>query len=214
MRIRLCHQYLKREDGIHSSDLKGKRQDYLDLYQIIIKHNRTWTVHELIFFLISFIIIVMYICNLLSRKRIVLSQAVAGLLLFLFLGVVFGSTVFTRIPGRRQYNLELFWSWKRVLNGDSGLLKENLLNCILLVPMGLLLPIMMNHNIRWWKGMFIGIATSAVIETCQLVFCRGLFEWDDMIHNGVGCMIGCVVMGIWRKHIKRIPRKYIDYSDN
>ncbi len=214
MRIRLCHQYLKREDGIHSSDLKGKRQDYLDLYQIIIKHNRTWTVHELIFFLISFIIIVMYICNLLSRKRIVLSQAVAGLLLFLFLGVVFGSTVFTRIPGSRQYNLELFWSWKRVLNGDSGLLKENLLNCILLVPMGLLLPIMMNHNIRWWKGMFIGIATSAVIETCQLVFCRGLFEWDDMIHNGVGCMIGCVVMGIWRKHIKRIPRKYIDYSDN
>ena len=210
MRIRLCHQYLKREDGIHSSDLKGKRQDYLDLYQIIIKHNRTWTVHELIFFLISFIIIVMYICNLLSRKRIVLSQAVAGLLLFLFLGVVFGSTV----PGSRQYKLELFWSWKRVLNGDSGLLKENLLNCILLVPMGLLLPIMMNHNIRWWKGMFIGIATSAVIETCQLVFCRGLFEWDDMIHNGVGCMIGCVVMGIWRKHIKRIPRKYIDYSDN
>ena len=214
MRIRLCHQYLKREDGIHSSDLKGKRQDYLDLYQIIIKHNRTWTVHELIFFLISFFIIVMYICNLLSRKRIVLSQAVAGLLLFLFLGVVFGSTVFTRIPGSRQYNLELFWSWKRVLNGDSGLLKENLLNCILLVPMGLLLPIMMNHNIRWWKGMFIGIATSAVIETCQLVFCRGLFEWDDMIHNGVGCMIGCVVMGIWRKHIKRIPGKYFDNSDN
>ena len=83
---------------MHLSVLKEKRKNYLDLYQIIIKHNRTWTVRELIFFLISIIIIVIYVCNLLSRKRIVLSQAVAGLLLFLFLGVVFGSTVSARKP--------------------------------------------------------------------------------------------------------------------
>ena len=70
---------------MHLSVLKEKRKNYLDLYQIIIKHNRTWTIHELIFFLISFIIIVIYVCNLLLKKRIVLSQAVAGLLLFLFL---------------------------------------------------------------------------------------------------------------------------------
>ena len=35
---------------------------------------------------------------------------------------------------------------------------------------------------------------SAVIETSQLVFMRGLFEWDDMIHNGLGCMVGCLVV--------------------
>ena len=34
---------------------------------------------------------------------------------------------------------------------------------------------------------------SAVIETSQLVFMCGLFEWDDMIHNGLGCMVGCLV---------------------
>lgn len=49
--------------------------------------------------------------------------------------------------------------------------------------------------------MLIGIVTSAMIETCQLVFYRGLFEWDDMIHNGIGCMIGCVIMGICRRYI-------------
>ena len=38
---------------MHLSVLKEKRKNYLDLYQIIIKHNRTWTVRELIFFLIS-----------------------------------------------------------------------------------------------------------------------------------------------------------------
>lgn len=71
---------------MHLSVLKEKRKNYLDLYQIIIKHNRTWTIHELIFFLISFIIIVIYVCNLLLKKRIVLSQAVAGLLLFFISG--------------------------------------------------------------------------------------------------------------------------------
>ena len=26
-------------------------------------------------------------------------------------------------------------------------------------------------------------------------FCmRGLFEWDDIIHNGLGCMVGCLVV--------------------
>lgn len=39
-----------------------------------------------------------------------------------------------------------------------------------------------------------GVLISAVIETSQLVFMRGLFEWDDMIHNGLGCMVGCLVV--------------------
>ena len=37
-----------------------------------------------------------------------------------------------------------------------------------------------------------GVLISAVIETSQLIFMRGLFEWDDMIHNGLGCMVGCL----------------------
>lgn len=171
----------------------------MDLYQIFIKYNRTWAVREQVLFLILLTMIVIYTSKLLLKRRIVLSQAAAGLCLFLFLGIVFGSTVFTRVPTERQYRLELFWSWKKVFNGDSELLKENLLNCVLLIPMGLLLPITLNCNIRWWEGLLIGTAVSTVIETCQLVFCRGLFEWDDMIHNGIGCMIGCVIMGICRR---------------
>lgn len=40
-----------------------------------------------------------------------------------------------------------------------------------------------------------GLVVSLLIEVLQLVLCRGLFEWDDMIHNGLGCMIGAVAMG-------------------
>lgn len=40
-----------------------------------------------------------------------------------------------------------------------------------------------------------GIA-SALIEVLQLILCRGLFEFDDMIHNGFGCMLGSMLVGL------------------
>lgn len=77
---------------------------------------------------------------------------------------------------------------------DWGLLKEDLLNCILLLPAGALLPVITNHKVKWYQALVFGVLISAVIETSQLVFMRGLFEWDDMIHNGLGCMVGCLVV--------------------
>lgn len=166
----------------------------MDLYQIFIMHNRAWTIREIIGFIFIFLIGVAVSCRLLRQKRILRSQAAAALLLLIFLGVVFGSTVFTRMPdGVHHYNLELFWSWKEVYRGSRELLKENLLNMILLMPMGVLLPMMFHKRMSWRQGLVAGIAVSAVIELCQLILCRGLFEWDDIIHNGIGCMIGCVI---------------------
>lgn len=46
---------------------------------------------------------------------------------------------------------------------------------------------------RWWKGLVFGIIVSTGIELLQLILCRGLFEFDDIIHNGFGCMVGTVV---------------------
>ncbi len=166
----------------------------MDLYQIFITHNRAWTIREIICFSILFTITAIISFELVRRRRIAASQAAAGLLLLLFLGVVFASTVFTRNPtGIRRYELELFWSWKAVYRGSREMLKENLLNMILLFPAGLLLPFVFHRRMPWWKGLLIGLAISGAIETCQLVFCRGLFEWDDIVHNGFGCMAGCML---------------------
>lgn len=43
-------------------------------------------------------------------------------------------------------------------------------------------------------GLVIGLLISGIIEVLQLVLCRGLFEWDDMIHNSFGCAVGVAVM--------------------
>lgn len=174
----------------------------MDIYQIFLKHNRSWTIREIGCFVIAFLLVMMITMCFVKRGSLRWRQAAAGLVAFVFLAVVFGSTVFTRNPGKnRTYELELFWSWREVFyNHSRSLLKENLLNCIMLMPMGLLLPLIRNKRVNLISSFAVGFLISAAIETCQLIFRRGLFEWDDMIHNGIGCMVGCLLMNLfWRK---------------
>ena len=85
--------------------------------------------------------------------------------------------------------------------GD-GLLQENFLNILLLLPVGFLLPGMFNRRLKWWQGLITGIIVSSAIEICQLVLCRGLFEFDDIIHNSLGCMLGTLAGDkLGRQHV-------------
>lgn len=57
-----------------------------------------------------------------------------------------------------------------------------------------MLPLIMNRKVKWQEALVFGVLISATIETSQLITMRGLFEWDDMIHNGLGCMVGAVLV--------------------
>lgn len=165
------------------------------LYSILKTHLRPWTIHELIFWGLMLAVVLVVILLFYKRRKLCPSQAVAAALGVCYLIIVLASTVFTRLPeASREYELRLFWSWKEVLrNGNRVLLEENLLNLCLLFPLGLLLPLLLQKNIAWWKGLLLGCLISAGIELSQLLFARGLFEWDDIVHNGIGYMAGCVI---------------------
>lgn len=172
----------------------------MDIYQILIKHNRTWSPLEIAVFSVILLGVVVVLAELLHRKKIRWSQAAVVIAMTGFLGVVFASTVFTRSVEVRSYKLIPFWSWHAVyVYHDMELLQEILLNCILLMPVGCLLPLIYAYKVRLRTAFAIGFGISAVIEVSQLVFCRGLFEWDDMIHNALGCMIGCAVVNVWMR---------------
>ena len=123
---------------------------------------------------------------LLRLHKIVIIQAVCGLLLLTFLAIVFGSTVFTRTPRIRQYQPEVFWSWKEILGigkcgrlgtttGD-GLLQENLLNILLLFPSGILLPGLIGRKLKWWMGLLVGIAISGRSRSKLNSFCEAFWK--------------------------------------
>ena len=142
--------------------------------------------------MVSAVIMMIYLIRKEKMNRL---QAAAILAELVFLGIVFGSTVFTRTGSVRQYELIPFWSWIAILRyHDMELLKENLLNCILLLPAGALLPLIMNRKVKWQEALVFGVLISATIEMSQLIMMRGLFECDDMINNGLGCVIGFVIV--------------------
>ncbi len=105
--------------------------------------------------------------------------------------LVFQSLIFLR-PDKAAgaYQLQPFWSYIRILQGNRYLLWENLLNIILFVPVGLLLkaafPALKKRTV-----ILTGAGMSVCLELLQLVMRRGLFEFDDMINNTLGAVIGC-----------------------
>lgn len=90
------------------------------------------------------------------------------------------------------FRSELFWSWKR-----TDLRTQIYANIILFIPVGFLLGVRIG-----WKGIFVASGISVGIEIAQLVTRRGLFEFDDIIHNTLGAVVG---LGLWmlvRKALK------------
>ena len=171
------------------------------LYQIFIIHNRPWSQAETICLTGIAVVMAVLLIWCIRHHRMKVSQAVALFLLILFLEIVVASTILTRRPGVRSYKLIPFWSWYGVIvEGDISLLSENFLNCLLLMPAGFLLPFICNHKVRLHRGLLFGLFISSVIEICQLVLKRGLFEWDDIIHNSLGCMLGCLLANwVWER---------------
>lgn len=171
----------------------------MEIYQIWTTYNKAWSKCEMLIFSIILFFAVIIVSECVRRKKINRIQAAAVVMMVIFLGIVFGSTVFTRTSTVRQYELIPFWSWNTIFKDkDWTLLKENLLNCILLLPAGVLLAVIVGHKVKWYWALLLGVLVSAIIEISQLIFMRGLFEWDDMIHNGMGCMIGSMIINFLR----------------
>lgn len=124
--------------------------------------------------------------------RIVGLIAWGGIVAFVVLAL--NETVFSR-PAKEayQYNLRLFWSYEAIMNGRNDLIKEHYLNVALFIPLGMLIWFALGQR-KWWRALVFGCAVSMLIEVMQLVLKRGLCEFDDVMHNTLGCMIGYGVM--------------------
>lgn len=68
-----------------------------------------------------------------------------------------------------------------------------LLNVLMFVPFGLLLPEILNRSFaRFFTIFFIAFGTSVAIEVLQYVFKAGRTEIDDVIFNVLGAIVGYI----------------------
>lgn len=106
----------------------------------------------------------------------------------LYLGLVYTSTVFSRMPGSvGNIALSPLWSYAQWIQGNDVFLKYIVLNILMLLPIGVSLSFV-------WKSpkriLIFGFLFSLLIETSQLLTGRGLFEIDDILHNTLGVLLG------------------------
>ena len=45
----------------------------------------------------------------------------------------------------------------------------------------------------WWKIILFGFLSSLLIESCQFMFHRGVFELDDLLKNTKGTAVGWLI---------------------
>ena len=117
-----------------------------------------------------------------------------------YMFLVFADTVLIRTAGSLRYELLPFWSYRDYFNGtDTSLMNQIIANVIMFIPLGALAGM-----VQGWKGIYIGACISGIIDITQLITHRGLFEFDDIIHNTSGTIAGVVLFMLIREMWRRV----------
>lgn len=125
-----------------------------------------------------------------GRKRLRLGTAVLGMVFLCYLLVVCGATL-GRGNGWQTVMLGPFSSYRDAWYSFSEYAWRNLiLNILMFVPLGFLLPCLFRTFRRPWAAYGAGAGFSLLLELIQLIFHLGVFETDDILNNFAGTVIG------------------------
>lgn len=112
-------------------------------------------------------------------------------MLFVVYFVVLMCATLARDGYGRIMKMQPFSSYMAAWNSAAASEWRNLvINILLFVPLGFFLPFLSARFRKCWKTYAAGFLTSVLIECVQFSLCRGVVEFDDVINNTLGTMIG------------------------
>lgn len=79
-------------------------------------------------------------------------------------------------------------------------IKYNVLNILMFVPLGCLLPLITEKAKPYKRLLWIPLALSILIELCQYMFHIGGCDVDDVLLNFGGASIGFLIVYLLRKY--------------
>lgn len=165
-----------------------------------------FTSKEYICFTIFILVFVIYMMIFLSVS---LNEKLTMTLLFLYMYIVFSMTVLMRIDNEEDNVIRMipfftYINYKRF--GSTITFWLGLLNIIMFIPIGYLLDKVTSHKhshmLLTLKVLFIAFF-SMIIEVLQYLFKAGVCEFDDVLMNIIGGIIGIIINTI----ISRISNK-------
>lgn len=125
---------------------------------------------------------------------------------FVFIYAVYLSAVFTvvGIPTINTLMVHAEFNWIPVIdiiNSPAEYIKNTVLNIILFVPFGFLLPSIWKRYRTFKKTFWAGLGLSFLIEVLQ-IFTYRLTDIDDLITNSVGTIIGFFLSNMFAKKLR------------
>ena len=139
------------------------------------------------------------------KKRQLLLYALSIGYVVIIIGATFLSRFQDSFIYNEELNLNLFSSYREAyhnINVDlvkNKLFRNLILNIMLFIPVGFLLPFYSDKLRKMYKVVLMGFVATLTIELTQHFNDYGVFEIDDIFNNTLGTLLGyCCFMIFYR----------------
>lgn len=145
----------------------------------------------------AFVIIICILVFVVSEDNIFFR--IKRTILILYMNVVYSMTVLMRIGSNtvREIRMQPFFTifyYKE--KGSAFMFWQGLINILMFLPIGFLCTNLIRDKRTIWKYLMIFVCVilfSIIIETEQYFLCAGVCEFDDILTNTIGGVIGMVI---------------------
>ena len=163
-------------------------------------------VNRIILSVIAFAVFCIITVMLYKRCRFDRAQCVAAILLSLYIVVLLYYTVVGRYSHEEYgYQIHIFYSYRFLLEQfDFQSMRQFVINLFMLVPVGFLLSVIIKGKAKYVIVFVLCLLLTVFIESMQLLTKCGSFEFDDIISNMIGAVIGILIYALihWITHQK------------
>ena len=145
-------------------------------------------------------IILLFVLAALAFRRLMLRWRVgSAVLLALWLVVMLQFTILSRTASvsGSAFSWIPFHSYREMLaTGNREILRSNFMNVVLFYPAGLLFGAILPKRWRFPVTAVVFALFSLSIEIAQHSLFLGRGEIDDVLHNTLGAMLGCMALSL------------------
>lgn len=162
-------------------------------------------INRIIISVIAFAVFCAVSIFLYKKQKFNKLQFSAAILLSLYIVVLLYFTIVGRYSHEEyEYQINFFTSyrWFFQYNGEQ-VLRQLLINFVMLMPVGFLLPIIINTKRKLLITMALSLLLTVFIETMQLITKCGSFEIDDIINNFFGAILGMLIYMLLNRIIQK-----------